>query len=151
MVSASIRWSVYAGSATFIAGAMAVVPLGTIAETLLTVLGIPTGYAIGLLPGPSAIVGSLVWWAVVERPAAYSYRTGGAAGVLTVLLTVGVWTLLVALVYGPGVIVIGETLLVVAVALGVTTPVGAGVSLAVMYARRRSRVSSSSESASPAE
>jgi len=151
MVAASTRWSIYAGSATFIAGAMAVAPLGTIAETLLTVLGIQTDYAIGLLPGPGAIVGSLVWWAVIERPAAYSYRTGGAAGVLTVLLTVGVWTLLVALVYGPGVIVIGETVLVIAVALGVTTPVGAGVSLAVMYARRRSRVGASGGSASPAE
>ena len=67
MIAASIRWSVYAGSTLFLAGAVAVALLGAIAKTLLTVLGIPTAYALVLLPAPSAVLGGVVWWAVVER------------------------------------------------------------------------------------
>ena len=104
MVAASTRWSVYAGSALFIAGAVAVGSLGAIARTLSTVLGLPTGSATVLLPAPTAVLGGVVWWTVVERRAAVDYLSGGAAGVLAVLLTVGFWTLLVALVYGPGVV-----------------------------------------------
>jgi len=137
MIAASIRWSVYAGSTLFLAGAVAVALLGAIAKTLLTVLGIPTAYALVLLPAPSAVLGGVVWWAVVERRQAVDYLSGGAVGVLTVLLTVGIWTLLVALVYGHGVILIGETLLVIGIATGVTTSVGASALLPVIYARRR--------------
>ena len=140
MVAASTRWSIYAGSAAFIAGAVAVGSLGAIARTLSTVLGLPTGSAAVLLPGPGAVVGGVVWWAVVERRGAVDYLSGGAAGVLTVLLTVGFWTLLVALVYGSGVIFVGETLLVIAIAVGVTTPIGAVMGLAVTAACRLRRV-----------
>ena len=151
MVVASTRWSVYAGGALFLAGVVAVALLGVIAETLLTVLGIPTAYTLVLLPAPSAVLGGIVWWAVVERRGAVDYLSGGAAGVLTVLLTVGCWTLLVALVYGPGVILIPETLLVIAVATAVTTPFGAVVLLPVIYARRRMHDGSASEPRSAVE
>lgn len=137
MVAPSTRWSVYAGSALFLAGAVVVAPLGIIAETLFTVLGLPTGDTILLLPGSAAVLGGVVWWAVVERRAADDYPSGGAAGILTALLTVGFWTLLVAVVYGPGVVLVDETRLVIGVVLAVTTPAGAAVLLAVMYARRR--------------
>ncbi|WP_253736923.1 hypothetical protein [Halohasta salina] len=140
MVAASTRWSIYAGSAAFIAGAVAVGSLGAIARTLSTVLGLPTGDAAILLPAPGAVLGGVVWWAVVERRAAVDYPSGAAAGCLTAVLTVGVWTLLVALVYGPGVIFVGETLLVIAIAVVVTTPFGAVMGVAVTAARRLGRV-----------
>lgn len=100
MVSASIRWSVYVGIYTFLAGVGLLVPLWVIARTVVEILGMPTGFAVILVPGSSAVIGAVVWGAVVEQRNTYTYLLGITGGLVTGVLTVLCWTLAVATIWG---------------------------------------------------
>jgi hypothetical protein len=134
MVSDSLRWSVSAGLAAFFLGALLLAVLGSLAEVLAKLLNVPTAFSMPLLAGPAAVVGTVVWWASVERTTAYSYARGAAFGVLTALGTIVVWLGVYSVVWGPQLVALGWIL--VAFVGVVTVPVGLVVGLAVMYARR---------------
>lgn len=135
MPSTSTRWSVYAGIYAFLCGALLLLPLGVVADALVEILRVPTGFAGVLVPGSGAIVGAVVWWGVVERRDAYTYLAGGLVGLLTALCTVLFWSLLVVHVFGRWAIVSAG--IVVGFVLLWTTPVAVIAGLPLMYARLR--------------
>lgn len=134
MGSISIRWSVYAGLYTFLAGAGLLMPLWVIARTVGVSLGVPTGFIAILVPGSGAVIGAIVWWAVIEHRDTYTYLLGGIGGVVTALLTVLCWTLLVAIVWGPLAILAARV--VILFVLVVVSPVAFVAWLLMTYARR---------------
>lgn len=134
-VSPSTRWSVYAGGYAFLAAAVLFLLLGPVAGTLVTLLALPTGYAAFLLAAPVAVAGAAVWWAVVERRGAYTYRLAVAFGLLSVLATAVFWVLVFSLAWGPSAVLAGSVLVVFLLAVGLPVAVVVGVPL--MYARRR--------------
>ncbi|WP_119821111.1 hypothetical protein [Halalkaliarchaeum desulfuricum] len=100
MVSSSIRWSVYVGIYTFLAGVGLLIPLWVIARTVVEILGAPPSFAVILVPGSSAVIGAVVWGAIVEQRNTYTYLLGITGGLVTGVLTVLCWTLVVAAVWG---------------------------------------------------
>lgn len=135
MVSAKTRWSAYVAIYAFVVGAGLLVPLGVVAETITKVLGVGTESTGIVVPGSGALIGGIIWWAIVERREAYTFLAGGAAGLVTGGLTVSVWALAGALLYGPGaILVVGPVILFV---LGVVSPIACIGLLPMMYARRQ--------------
>lgn len=135
MVTTSVRWSLFAGGYAFLLGVLLFLPLGVVAETLAIVLGLPAGLATVVVPGSGAVIGAAVWWAIVERRSRDGYLLGGVAGLATGVLTVLVWALVIATVYGPWALVSARV--VVGFVLAVTAPVAFVAGLPFMYARLR--------------
>jgi len=134
--SPSVVWSLLAGAYVFVCSSLVVLPLGAVADTLLTVLGLPESYAAVLVPGSGALVGAVGWWALVERRAAYSYLFGALFGLVTAVVTVLGWTLAVSVVWGPRTVLLAGVV-VIGFVLAITAPFGAVAGLPMMYARRR--------------
>lgn len=82
-----------------------------------------------------AILGAVLWWGVVERRDSYTYLTGGLVGLSTALLTVFIWSLVVAIVDGPWAILAAG--IVVGFVILVAAPAGAVAGVPLMYARLR--------------
>lgn len=133
--SSPVRWTLYAGVYAFLCGLLLLVPLGVVAETLLKVLTLPVAFTVILVPTSGAIIAAGVWWVVVERQETYTYLRGGAFGLLTALGTVLLWTLLVAIVYGPSAPLAAGV--VIGFVIAVTAPIGVVAGLPLLYARRR--------------
>jgi hypothetical protein len=125
----------YAGVYTFLCSIVLLLLLYPISNTLVQILGLPTGLSTFLLAGPVAVLGAVVWWAVVERPKKYTYRFGMVFGLLTVLATVLFWVLVFSVVWGPSLVLTGWFLIVFV--LVVSIPVGFVTGVTGMYARRR--------------
>lgn len=130
-----MKWSTYAGVYAFLWGTVLLLLLYPITNTLVKLLGLPTGYSAFLLAGPAVFIGAGVWWAVVERREAYTYPPGVTFGLATALSTVLFWVLVYTIVWGP-VLVLAGWLLVVFVFV-VTLPAAFVAGLTSMYARRR--------------
>jgi len=135
MVATSTRWSLYAGVYAFLCGVALIVPLGAVAKTVVRILTLPPALTVVLVPGSGAVLAAGIWWLLVERRGEYTYLLGGAAWLATALLTVALWTVLVAAVYGPMAVAVGGV--VILVTLLVAGPVAVIAGLPMMYARRR--------------
>lgn len=133
-VSPSVKWALYAGVYAFLCGAVLLLPLGAVADTLVEILTLPRGFTTVLVSGSGAVIGAVVWWTVVERRDAYAYLLGGTVGLLTALFTVLLWAALVAIVYGPSAALAGGVVIVFV--LVVIAPVAFVAGLPLMYARR---------------
>jgi len=135
MVSAATKWSLIAGSSTFLCGTVLLGLLGPVTDVLGTLLHLPeTGPAV-VFALPAALVGTPVWWKAVEQPGVYTYPRGAAFGAGTALGTLVVWLAVFALVWEPALVLTGGIL--VAFVGVVTVPVGLPVGTCVMYARRQ--------------
>lgn len=135
MVSPSIRWSVYAGTYTFLAGFCLLVPLWVIARTLGEVLGLSAGFTAILMPGSGAVIGALVWRAVIEQRNTHTYLLGGTAGLLTGALAVLCWILIVAVVWGPLAVLAARVVILFVLVLVSSAAFVAW--LPIIYARRQ--------------
>lgn len=136
-IAPAVKWASYAGLYGFLCGILLLVPLGVVARTLVEVLAMPPALTVIVIPGSGAIVAAIVWWAVVERRAAYTYPFGGVAGLVTVVGTVLLWMTALVVVYGSWTLRIRETLLIIGLVVAVAAPVGAVAGLPLMYARRQ--------------
>lgn len=135
MGSDSRRWLAYAGIYTLIAGGGLLVPLWVIVRTLGGILGLST-VSIGILvPTSGAVIGTIVWWMVIEHGNRYTYPRASAGGLLTALLTVLSWTLLVAVVWGPSAVQAARFVILFVVV--VVSVVGVVVWFPLMFVRRR--------------
>lgn len=130
----STVWSLCAAGYAFGCAAALVSVLGTPVETVATALTLPSDSTV-LVAAPATPFGAVVWWALVERRRAHSYLAGGAAGLVTALLTVAFWSVWAATVWGPRLVWV--TGLLVGAALAVSLPVGAVAGVPLMIARRR--------------
>lgn len=135
MVSASTRWSVYAGVYAFFVGIAVLLPLGIVANTLLKIIGISSSFADILPPVSNAIIATLIWWTVVERREQYSYLRGGIVGLLTAVFTTLLWAGIVAITYSLGAVVAAGVVLLFVIA--VAAPIGFIAVLPLMYARHQ--------------
>lgn len=133
--SPPVKWSMYAGVYAFLCSIVLLLLLSPVTNTLVQILGLSTGFSAFLLAGPVAVLGTVVWWAVVERRKKYAYRFGAAYGLLTVLATVLFWVLVFSVVWGLRLVLTGWFLIVFV--LVVSTPVGFITGLTGMFARRR--------------
>lgn len=136
-ISPSKKWSLYAGVYAFLCSIVPLLVLSPISNTLVTVLPLPIGSSGFVLAAPVPFVGAVVWWAVVERREAYAYLFGGLAGLLTALATVLLWTLVLAVVWGPAVLRARGVLVVISFALAVSLAMAFVSGLPLLYARRR--------------
>ncbi|RDI72229.1 hypothetical protein [Halopelagius longus] len=145
-VSASGRWSAYAGLYTFAFATATALLLDQILSLFAAIVGIPTELWAATFATPTLVVGPVVWWVVVERRESYAYRFGGAFGLLTALLTGLVWTLRFVSVWGVEMVTVGYVPLLVAVLFGVAAVAGTLAGVPLMYARRRSNAGPPDES-----
>lgn len=132
-----MRWSIYAGLYMFVCGVATAFVLYDLLALLASVIGLPEGYAMAILPSPALVVGTVVWWAVVERRGSYSYLLGGAFGLVTALLTGLLWTVRFASSWGIEMLEVEIISFLVVFVLGLVVITGALTGLPLMYARRR--------------
>lgn len=132
-LSPSIKWSIYAGVYGFLCSLILLSILGTIARTLIKLLGLPISYSGFLMALPVLFIGPVVWWTVVERLDKYTYLFGGVAGILTALLTVVFWVLIYVVVWGPLLVLTGWFLILLVLVISIPTAFIVG--LLLMYAR----------------
>jgi uncharacterized membrane protein len=135
MVSASAKWSLYAGGYAFLCAAVLVRLLSPISTTLMSLLHLPESYAGVVLALPVVGIGAAVWWAVVERRNRYTYPLGAAAGLTTALLTVAFWSLAFAVVWDVALLLAGGV--PVALVSLVVAPVASVVGVLMMSIRHR--------------
>lgn len=100
------------------------------------VIGLPPTFALVVLASPALVFGAVCWWSLVERRGSYSYRFGGAFGLLTALLTGVLWTLRFVMVWSVEMLAAGPVPILVAIVGGVASAVGAVAGVPLMYARR---------------
>jgi hypothetical protein len=135
MVSASTKWSLYAGVYAFLCAAVLVRVLAPISTTLIELLNLPGSYAGVVLALPVVGIGTAVWWALVERRNRFTYSLGAATGLTTALLTVVFWSLAFAVVWDFAVLLAGGVL--VALVSLVVAPVASVVGVLMMSIRHR--------------
>lgn len=133
-VAPSVKWSSYAGVYALLCAAVLLLLMSQVATLVADVLALPSDSALWLA-GPVPVIGAVVWWAVVEKGSRYTYPFGGAAGLLTGLLTVLFWVVRAAFVWGPNGVLAGWPLVFAVIVPTVPAALLAG--LPVMYARRR--------------
>lgn len=143
-MAASSKWSLYAGIYSFLGSLALFLPFGFVAGTLLKVLGLSSGLSAAGIPGSAGIIGTIVWWILIERRTDYRYRSGGVFGLVTAISTVLFWTLMVGVVYGPGAVL--AAWVVILFVGGMTAPVGFIAGLPLLYARRQATSPNSARS-----
>ena len=136
-VSPSIQWSVYAALYMFIWGTAIAFLLSDLLTLLADVIGLPAGYAMAILASPVLVIGTLVWWILVERRGSYTYLLGATFGLVTALLTGLLWTARFVDIWGSEVLTADVIPFLVVFVLGVTTVTGVLTGIPLMYARRR--------------
>ncbi|GAA0719075.1 high-affinity Fe2+/Pb2+ permease [Halorubrum trapanicum] len=141
----SRRWSIYAGVYAFGCGAVTAGLLSTLLSLFAEVVGLPPSFPVPLLAAPALLVGTAVWWLLVERPAAYTYRAGIAYGALTALGTGLLWTAWFLVVWSVDLLVAGPTPLLVGLVIGLTTAAGALIGPPITFLRRRRRAGSDAD------
>lgn len=135
MSSRSTTWSLLAGVYVYLWGTVTLSLLSPLPRTIGPLAGLPEAYASYLMAAPAVVIGAALWWALVERPAAYGYAFGAAFGLLTAALTVLAWVLRYVDVWGLELVRTGW--LLIAAVLVVTGVAGLVGGLPFMYARRR--------------
>ncbi|WP_096393498.1 hypothetical protein [Halorubrum trapanicum] len=133
----SRRWSLYAGAYAFGCGAATSLLLSAVLRVFVQVIGLPESFPVPLLAAPALLVGGAVWWALVERRAAYTYPAGVAYGALTALGTGLCWTALFLVVWSVDLLAAGPTPLLVGLVVGGTTAAGALIGPPLILVRRR--------------
>ncbi|EMA62480.1 hypothetical protein [Halorubrum lipolyticum] len=138
----SRRWSLYAGAYAFGCGAVTARLLSTVLRVFAEVVGLPASFPVPLLAAPALPVGGGLWWLLVERRGAYTYRAGVAYGALTALATGLCWTAWFLVVWGVDLLVADPTPLIVTLVIGLATVAGALIGPPIAFLRRRSRARS---------
>lgn len=138
-VSQPIRWSLYAGLYTFVAGVLTAVIFSDMLVLLADVIGLPPSYWPVIFAGPTILVGPGAWGLIVERRESYTYRLGALFGLSTALFTGLLWTARFVSVWGIEMVVIPIITFLVVYVLGLAVIAGIVTGLPMMYARRRSR------------
>jgi high-affinity Fe2+/Pb2+ permease len=133
----SRRWSVLAGVYAFGCGAVTALVLSAVLRVFAQVIGLPESLPVPLLAAPALLVGGVVWWALVERRATYTYPAGMWYGALTALLTGFVWTTWFLVVWSVDLLIAGPTLLLVALVFALTTLAGTLIGPPMIFVRRR--------------
>lgn len=141
----SPRWSLLAGAYAFAFGAVAARLLSTVLRVFAQVVGLPESFPVPLLAAPALPVGAAVWWLLVERRRAYTYRAGVAYGAFTALGTGICWTAWFLVVWSVDLLAAGRTPLLVGLVIGVTTVIGALMGPPMVFLRRRIRAGSEPE------
>lgn len=138
-LSAPRRWTLFAGVYAFGCGAITARLLSGLLRVFVEVIGLPASFPVPLLAAPALLVGSGVWWLLVERNAAYTYVIGVAYGLLTAFGTGLLWTAWFVVVWGVDLLAAGPTPLLVGLVLALTTVAGALIGPPILFFRRRSR------------
>lgn len=133
-LSPSIKWSIYAGIYGFLSSLLILSILGSIASTLIKILGLQTDYSIFLMSLPVLFISPIIWWLVVERWDKYTYLFGGFTGVLTAFFTVFFWVSIFIVVWSPLLVLTGWFLILFILIISIPTAFILGLTL--MYARR---------------
>ncbi|EMA60370.1 hypothetical protein [Halorubrum kocurii] len=133
------RWALLAGVYAFGCGAVTARLLSDVLRVFVEVIGLPPSFPVPLLAVPALLVGSGVWWLLVERNAAYTYPAGIAYGALTALVTGLVWTAWFVVVWSVDLLAAGPTPLLVGLVLALTTVAGVLIGPPILFFRRRSR------------
>ena len=133
------RWALLAGGYAFGCATLTAFALSSMLGLFAEVIGLPAAFAMPLLAAPALVAGAGVWWALVERSGTVTYLRGAAFGLLTALVTGGLWTARFVLVWGPEMLVAGPVPLLVGFVLGAVAVAGVLVGLPITYVRRRSR------------
>jgi len=135
----SQRWALFAGVYAFGCATLTAFALSDMLGLFAEVIGLPTAFSMPLLATPALVVGAVLWWALVERPVSLTYPRGAAFGLLTALVTGGLWTARFVYVWGPEMLTAGPVPLLVGFVLGMVAVAGVLVGLPITYVRRRSR------------
>jgi hypothetical protein len=133
------RWALIAGGYAFGCATVTAFLLSDMLGLFAEVIGLPTALSMPLLATPALVVGAGVWWALVERPGTVTYPRGAAFGLLTALVTGGLWTARFAFVWGPEMLTAGPVPLLVGFVLGMVAVAGVLVGLPITFVRRWSR------------
>lgn len=136
-ISPSIKWSIYAGVYTFACATVTAVVLSDLLTVLADVIGLPAAYSMVILASPALLVGSVVWWTVVEHRESDSYLLGGLFGLVTALLTSILWIVRFVSVWGVEMLTVDIVPVLVGLVLGAAIIAGVLAGLPLMYARRR--------------
>lgn len=135
-LSTSHTWSIGAGIYLFLCGIVTTVMLQDILVLFSEVIGLPPVYAIVILPGPALLIGSVVWWRVIEDRGSYSYVSGALFGLLTALGTGCFWVLQFVSVWSTDMLVVPIVSYITALVLGIVMAAGILAGLPFMYGRR---------------
>jgi hypothetical protein len=133
--AATVWWSAYAGGYAFLLAALTLFPLAPVARVVEVLLWLPGGFGVVTLAVPTAVLGAVAWWALVERRERYGYLVGGSVGAVAALGTDAFWLLVAAVTWGPAAVVAAGV--IVAFVVAVTVPVGFAAALPLTYVRRR--------------
>jgi len=135
-VSASLKWSVFAGVYAFVLGfGLFRIPLRVVSDVIIKLLPvIPNALPAVTFALPLSILGAIFWWAVIERRDAYSYVWSLAFGLLTTLSTLAFWTLVYAAFWGPELVAASAIIVGVVLVVAAPTAILGGPSL--MFLRR---------------
>jgi hypothetical protein len=136
-ISPSIKWSIYAGVYMFACATVTAVVLSDLLTVLAEVIGLPAAYSMVILASPAFLIGSVVWWTVVEQQDSDTYLRGGLFGLVTALLTGVLWTVRFVSVWGIEMLTADIVPVLVALVLGAAIIAGVFAGLPLMYARRR--------------
>ena len=131
------RWSLLAGGYAFGCATVTAVLLSDVLGLFAEVIGLPPALSMAVLASPALAAGAGIWWALVERPRAYTYPRGAAFGLLTALVTGAVWTARFVFVWGVEMLTAGPVPLIVGFVLGATALAGTLVGFPITYVRRR--------------
>jgi hypothetical protein len=136
------RWSLLAGGYAFGCATLTAFALSSMLGLFAEVIGLPAAFAMPLLATPALVVGAGVWWSLVERSGTVTYPRGAAFGLLTALVTGGLWTARFVLVWGPEMLAAGPVQVLVGFVLGAVAVAGVLVGLPITFVRRWSRTRS---------
>ena len=131
------NWSLFAGSYMFTCGIVVALLISDILSVLADVLGLATGYWMVIFASPAFAIGAGLWWAIVERRHSYTYRHGGAFGLVTALCTGLMWTAEFIRIWGVEMAVVPMVGALIGLVFGLTAFAGVLTALPLMYARRR--------------
>jgi len=135
----SQRWSLFAGVYAFGCATLTAFLLSDVLGLFAEVIGLPAMVSLPLLAAPALVAGAGIWWSLVERRGDATYVRGAGYGLLTALITGGLWTARFAAVWGIEMLTAGPVPLLVGFVLGVVAVAGVLVGLSFTYARRRAR------------
>ncbi len=135
--SPSAKWAAYAGLYMFVCGTVVASLLSDLLALLADVIGLPAGYAMAMFASPVLVIGTAVWWLLVERRTAYTYPIGGVFGLITASAAGLLWTARFVDVWGVEMAVIDAVASLIAFVIGVAVVGGVLAGLPMMYARRR--------------
>lgn len=133
----SVTWSAVAGLYTFGWAVVVSLLLSDVLELLSEVIALPESYWMVVLASPALLVGTGVWWGLVERRASYRYGSGALFGLITALVVGLLWTVRFVTVWGVEMLAAPMVATLAAIVVGFVAVAGVVVGLPLMYVRRR--------------